>query len=452
MAEAGTTSAWKSFLKNVDENQPADTVLEAAEEWLIGKDFLSPASFEGLSEEDLSSADLPAALPVKAFLKRTLRVVEAAHASKRAKSKAVAFAPVQVAEAEGSQTFQAMVGGETSAAAVAAALSSASVEVDVHAQLVKAGCPSLPYQLQPDLPVWQAVAAESEAAKKANRVAFAYIDLTAKEVLPLWMAPDTVGGKIVLPGEADGAVRGPMNANALGQLGAALKTALGSPRFFRTYAQWLSAFVRYVPVAIAHGHMSLAAVIGHLGVMSRIVEEGRQKGNSEHLAVLYDEMLRRQVARRALKRDPDLDVEAVFMKADKQLVESARSRLDAVLQVAGIKGGATAAGLVGQPGPAGPQGAQALAADSALAKQVSAAEAVQRRAEAAAKALAGQQEELNRRQQAINAGGAGFGDAEKGKGKGGKGKGGGKQGKGDGKGRAKRTQNWWDRTNNRGWY
>ena len=45
--------------------------------------------------------------------------------------------------------------------------------------------------------------AEVASAKKEDRSAFLYLDLTCKEMLPLWLPPESVGGRFLFPGEAE---------------------------------------------------------------------------------------------------------------------------------------------------------------------------------------------------------------------------------------------------------
>ena len=110
---------------------------------------------------------------------------------------------------------------------------------------------TLPFQLRPDPLVWRILHAENVAALARGRKPFSYVDLTAKELLPLWLAPDTIGGKT--PAGADwGAVLDPNTpASNLAQLGRALQGATASKKFFRTHSQWQAAFNKYCVAAIS---------------------------------------------------------------------------------------------------------------------------------------------------------------------------------------------------------
>jgi hypothetical protein len=65
--------------------------------------------------------------------------------------------------------------------------------------------------------------------------------------------------------------------------------------------------------------------------------------SSDLQAFLYDDLLRRQWARRADKRDPSLDITAESQKIDKDMLELARQRLSQVLQEVGLHEGMGAA-------------------------------------------------------------------------------------------------------------
>ena len=64
-------------------------------------------------------------------------------------------------------------------------------------------------------------------------------DITAREVLPLWIAPDAVGGKLAHAGDSDWGLNPSSASGTLGQLGSALKAATQAPRFFRSIPQWM---------------------------------------------------------------------------------------------------------------------------------------------------------------------------------------------------------------------
>ncbi len=148
--------------------------------------------------------------------------------------------------------------------------------------------------------------------------------------------------------------------------------------------------------------------MAHLDIIMRLAEEARAAGDSIFLPILYDQLLRKNLADRALKRDPELDIEAEFTKVNKEVLALARSRLAITLDAAGVKDKSHQ-----------PHGAQGLVAstESVFAKQAAAAEALTRKAEQACRQMAQQQEGLERRRQALESAGKYF-PQDQGKGRG----------------------------------
>ena len=142
----------------------------------------------------------------------------------------------------------ASFGPEASAGAVASALTAGSIVVDLNDMLEKAAVKDLPYHLRPQPALFQLLSAANKSAQEAVpvRKAYTYVDLTHKDVLPLWMGSEAVGGHTPRPGEFD------LDPNAdtasLGALGKAFKGALEKPRYFRNMVQWSA-----VTDDVAHG-------------------------------------------------------------------------------------------------------------------------------------------------------------------------------------------------------
>jgi hypothetical protein len=95
--------------------------------------------------------------------------------------------------------------------------------------------------------------------------------------------------------------------------------------------------------------VSWVHILLHGDIISRIAEEERADKRPPYIAFLYDELLRRQVEKRAQKRDPDLDLVEVFGKVDKALLSVARQRLNAALKQAGMAGGTGAQATIATP-------------------------------------------------------------------------------------------------------
>jgi hypothetical protein len=139
-------------------------------------------------------------------------------------------------------------------------------------------------------------------------------------------------------------------------------------------------------------------------IVLQISESERGEGKPPYAAFLYDDMLRRQVANRAQKNDPTLDLNEVFGKRDKELLSIAMQRLYSVLRHADLRGPSLFSGAGLQGYDQSRQAAQTFSDNNAKA----------------AEALANQQQQLLLRANTM-------GNQAKGGGKGG-GKKGGKKG------------------------
>eukprot|EP00971_Amphidinium_carterae_P352537 6492642-Amphidinium_carterae.1 len=264
-------------------------------------------------------------LPVKAFLRRALRVITA----------------LEDTTAVAAATQQPASGPHMSAASLALQLAP-SKEVNVVEKLKSVNphfskLDNMPFHMLPESSVWSLLQAENDAATASSRTAFSYVDLTSKEWLPLWIAPDAVGGKTILPGDSDWLLSGDQTTTTLSAFGKALQQATQAPRFFRNLTQWVATFQRYSLVAEAMSQFSRKAACCHLHTVLRLAEEERIAGGSPYLAILYDDLLRKQFARRAQQHDPQLDISSEVQQTDKAVLASARSRLEATLQAAGLK-------------------------------------------------------------------------------------------------------------------
>ena len=96
--------------------------------------------------------------------------------------------------------------------------------------------------------------------------------------------------------------------DSLASLGAALRNAAESQRFFRSSAQWSAAWWKCVPTALSVSQLSWGSAITHADVVAQIVQTEREEARSGYLAAFYDELRRRQRAARAAKSDPNLDL------------------------------------------------------------------------------------------------------------------------------------------------
>ena len=199
--------------------------------------------------------------------------------------------------------------------------------VDLNDTLEKAAIKDLPYHLRPQPALFQLLAAANKSAQEAVpvRKAYTYVDLTHKDVLPLWMGSEAVGGHTPRPGEFDWDPNA--DTASLGALGRAFKGALEKPRYFRNMVQWSAVWHRYATAAVAMGQMTWPMVLSHANQMYKLAEEERISGTGPALVFIYDELLRKSIATRAEWGDPSLDLMTVFDEVEKQVLEAARTRL-----------------------------------------------------------------------------------------------------------------------------
>jgi hypothetical protein len=346
-------AAWRAYLEQVDDTAPDEEVLAAAEEFLFSKvELRSPREADGITLQKLEAhAEYPKALRVQAFLARVLRNIDS------------------VARANEAAKMAKLSGPSPASAASAKALADSLAPpkaADTAKLLKEAGLTKLPFVAQLDQTLIDKMNQESVDARVAGRKAFSFVDFTSKEVLPVWVTPEAVGGKF--NDEEALSLTGGEQINSLTQLGQALRSATEGQRFFRSFPQWSAAYWRWVPVAVSLEQISWVAAILHHDLVAKICETERQEGRGPYLAFIYSEILRKQINARALKSDPELDVQDALSTMDKSILEIARTRLEAALRAAGLIGGKTSsAGLAGNA--ASSMVEQASAAAGALRRQ-----------------------------------------------------------------------------------
>eukprot|EP00971_Amphidinium_carterae_P308356 6127774-Amphidinium_carterae.1 len=317
--------SWDAFFESVDDPAPDAALLGEAKKACVDAGFTGPKQLRGLQPNDMDALNL--ALPLKAFLRRALRVIVTMEET--------SAAPATTGTAAASQPGQLLGPGLGASAGSGAHMSAAALalqlgpskEVNVVDKLKSVDAnfsriDTMPFHMVPEAAVWTQLQSENDAAASASRTAFSYVDLTAKEWLPLWIAPDAVGGKTVLPGDSDWLLSGDQTTATLSAFGRALQQATQAPRFFRNLTQWIATFQRYALVAEAMSQFSRKAASCHLHTVLCIAEEERIIGGSPYLAIL------------TTARPP---IASEVQQTDKAVLASARSRLEATLQAAGLR-------------------------------------------------------------------------------------------------------------------
>ena len=64
-----------------------------------------------------------------------------------------------------------------------------------------AGLSSLPHELIPEIAAFQLLASEAKIGRSHSRTPFTDVDLKSRELLPVWLPPDMIGGRLQLPGQ-----------------------------------------------------------------------------------------------------------------------------------------------------------------------------------------------------------------------------------------------------------
>ena len=280
-----TMSDWVTFLQSVDEPPAADDLIKTTEQFLISKAKLStPLAATGITLVKLEAVDgFPKELPVQTFLSRTVDTLDALAAARRASLGAGGGSAAAAPSA-------------SSALAMAQILAPPKV-VDTVALLRGAHLDDLPFALQIDQPMIERMSAETDSAKRSGRKPFLFVELASKEILPLWVTPESVGGR---PEEEVDQLQD-KEVSSLAKLGAALRGATEGKRCFTSVAQWSSAYMRYVPFAVSLGHLTWAESMVHFNTIMQLVEEEKLQGRGPAVAFVYDELIRRQLERRCAK-------------------------------------------------------------------------------------------------------------------------------------------------------
>ena len=363
-------ATWDGFLAAVDEVAAPEEVRTEVKTLLVAQGLATPAQATGLEPAPLVklAVDNGLGLASQALLTRTIRTLNAAADAVRLRV-AQRQDEVPSAAEQGAQAANALLQGQQASALRLAGALTTAPSTDVSGLLNAVGFGTIPSDAMPDAELFEKLHSAVTVASQA----FTYVDLT--KVLPLWLNPEAIGGKTAVAGESEMVLDPMVSTATVAQLGAALKSASTSTRFFRTLPQWLGCFSRYAVAALAAKQLTMASVLGHLTTVSRIAEEKRVgHGNSVALAILYDEYRRREWARRSDRKDSALNVEQEAWELDKNLLDVVTVRLGSTLSAAGL-------GVSYSSGPSTVVAPHVAAAEeSALAKQAAAAESASRRA------------------------------------------------------------------------
>ena len=306
------TSDWKSFLEAVDETPPEAATLKEATDFLLAAKLTDPQSAAGITIERLEkSPAYPTTLPTQAFLARAMDALAAVTAARRA-----------------SLGANVMAAGSAAAPSASSALALAGMiaplkAADTSSILTTAGLADLPFSMRIEQSLVDKMAAETEQAKRQGRSPFLYVELASRDVLPLWITPESVGGR---PEEEQDQLED-QSVTSLARLGQALHKATEGKRCFTSVTQWTAAFFKYVPFAVALGHFSWAQAMMHVQTVLKLAEEEKAEGRGPAMAFIYEDMLRKQLERRCLANDPTLKVMDLLSEPDRATLSAARQRV-----------------------------------------------------------------------------------------------------------------------------
>ena len=408
-------SDWADFLTSVDAQVPSQVILQRAVEFLVKECGLKgPSQAIGIQLDDLRChPKWPSdCLATVAFLGRTANALKGLLAASAVAPPARNTATLARPEADEvlRNSLQVVTGGQASAAALAEALVEA--QPNTAGLLTAAGLGDVPSLMLPTVEVFRVMTSEVRTAKRDGRTAYVFCDLTGDPFRPVWLTAEAVGGRATTADAGSYEVGSGTGSQLERALTRALRHAYlaGGGRFFRSLQQWQLCYQRFMVAAVATEMLTWAHLLAHQASVARIAESHANAQQGIYLAILYDELARKQWAMRAARGEiVDLLQEAHIPPTE--LVAAAQSRLHSVLQTAGL------AELT--PPPAGAvSGDVGLA--SQMAQQEAATAALFRRTQEANRAMVTEAERLRNREDALLRAEVAGPPTDAGRGKGGK--------------------------------
>jgi hypothetical protein len=203
-------------------------------------------------------------------------------------------APASSATLAGPASSFSLGGGTTglttALALLASAVGSSSVGCDINKLCADAGTTNWPNHLAAERSLWDALdgASRKAAAETRPREAFAFVDLTGRETLPVWLPH----GVLSTGRQADQSMLGLSQPEQVKQRMAALVAATSSPRAFASLGQWHATWRRYAVVAVATKQLAWTGKAQHEEVVDHLYEDERAAGRNPLLVLLCDEVAR----------------------------------------------------------------------------------------------------------------------------------------------------------------
>ena len=90
--------------------------------------------------------------------------------------------------------------------------------------------------------------------------------------------------------------------------------------------QWSCIFWRYAPAAATSEQMTWSSLIAHHSTVLRIAEQDRLAYTKGYIPIKYDIAIRQSWARRALQRDPALDIHSECCSVNQEILDTVRAQ------------------------------------------------------------------------------------------------------------------------------
>ena len=321
---------WVKWLKDVDNHAEHDEeFLAAAAQYLVNHNFRHWEMLAGAVSEDLPRP-LPAA-PVAAFLNRAIKVansrtvpIPAGQPSQQGGLLSSPATPLTMALGDGASANNPL---EMLTAALQAHGPKAEEKctVNIGDELRSANMRWLPAGMWPKQDLVDDLANENAKSRsKSGKEVFTYVDL-AKRALAPWVT--SIGGDDEAEEKAiqEAAEKSCATISSLAQ---ALKTAAKPARKNLTLVQWLGAYQRWAVAAAATGQLHYSSAQAHLDCCLRVGEAARAKGRHQTLAMVYDEVSRKDWAEKVKASAPGFDLHEACCSIDKEILERAEALFD----------------------------------------------------------------------------------------------------------------------------
>ena len=301
-----STDEFMAFLAGVDSKPPPESVLKAVAASFTDGGLTAPDQLVGVVEVTLPPpspwqpkrwTDEPSVLPMLLYPRRQARPPAAT-------IETVSSQPQPTPSISLSNDVNDLVGPDYSAAVVANFMAHAA-DLNEADLMSAAGFLTLSFQLRPDPLVWRVLHSENVAALARGRKPLSYVDLMAKELLPEARLP-------LVPTGVQFWIRTHPPASNLAQLGRSLH---GARRRRSSFALTLSGRQRSTNTVSQPSPSSRSVGMPSLPSRTCSFKSWRKKRlllRVIFLMVLYDDLFRRQLARRALAGETELDVNQCF--------------------------------------------------------------------------------------------------------------------------------------------